>query len=182
MTESNFAGCMTMLAKGDMQGLKQVYEDYGQMIYSTALGLCRNSHLAEDITSEFFLRLKNAAHVYRTGMGHKKWLLVSARNLALDIIRRQSREIPSSESDENNAFSELADIGNTEESVSSDMTVQQMLELLSTEQREIVYLKIYCELTLAEISDVLQIPIGTAAWRYRTAIKKLEKLYGEVLR
>ena len=69
----------------------------------------------------------------------------------------------------------------TEENVSSDMAVQQMLDALSADQREIVHLKIYCELTFAEISDVLQIPIGTAAWRYQSAVKKLRKLYGEVL-
>ena len=57
----------------------------------------------------------------------------------------------------------------------------QMLDALSADQREIVHLKIYCELTFAEISDVLQIPIGTAAWRYQSAVKKLRKLYGEVL-
>lgn len=56
-----------------------------------------------------------------------------------------------------------------------------MLDALSADQREIVHLKIYCELTFAEISDVLQIPIGTAAWRYQSAVKKLRKLYGEVL-
>ena len=56
-----------------------------------------------------------------------------------------------------------------------------MLDSLSADQREIVHLKIYCELTFAEISDVLQIPIGTAAWRYQSAVKKLRKLYGEVL-
>ena len=175
---------MTMLAGGDMQGLKQVYEEYGRMIYSSVLSLCRGPHLAEDITSEFFLRLRKAAHIYRAGTGHKKWLLVSARNLALDIIRRQSREVPSTSSaddDDSSTLSDVADTADTEENVSSDMAVQQMLDALSADQREIVHLKIYCELTFAEISDVLQIPIGTAAWRYQSAVKKLRKLYGEVL-
>ena len=175
---------MTMLADGDMQGLKQVYEEYGRMIYSSVLGLCKSPHLAEDITSEFFLRLRNAAHIYKGGSGHKKWLLISARNLALDIIRRQSREVPSDSSDyeeDSGALAQAADKSDTEESVSSDMAVQQMLEALSTDQREIVHLKIYCGLTFAEISAVLQIPIGTAAWRYQSAVKKLRKLYGEVL-
>ena len=75
----------------------------------------------------------------------------------------------------------MADTADTEENVSSDLAVQQMLDSLSADQREIVHLKIYCELTFAEISDVLQIPIGTAAWRYQSAVKKLRKLYGEVL-
>ena len=83
--------------------------------------------------------------------------------------------------DDSSTLSDVADTADTEENVSSDMAVQQMLDALSADQREIVHLKIYCELTFAEISDVLQIPIGTAAWRYQSAVKKLRKLYGEVL-
>ena len=55
-----------------------------------------------------------------------------------------------------------------------------MLEALNDSQREIVHLKIYCGLTFYEISEVLQIPLGTVTWRYQSAVKKLRKLYGEV--
>ena len=181
MTENNFVGYLSQLCGGDMQGLRQIYEEYCPMIYSSVLQICKSPHLAEDITSEFFLRLKKAAAVYRKGLGHKKWLLISARNLAVDFIRRQSREIPSSGGEqEEDAFSDIADSADTEEKVSSDISVRQMLEALNDNQREIVHLKIYCGLTFSEISDVLQIPLGTVTWRYQSAVKKLRKLYGEV--
>ncbi len=181
MTESSFSDCLSILCSGDMQGLRKIYEEYYPMIYSSVVQICKSRHLAEDITSEFFLRLKKAASVYRKGLGHKKWLLISARNLAVDFIRKQSREIPSFGSEEeNDSFSEIADKADTEETVSSDMTVSHMLDALNEDQREIVYLKIYCCLTFSEISEVLQIPMGTVSWRYQSAIKKLRKLYGEV--
>ena len=153
------------------------------MIYSSVLQICRNQHIAEDITSEFFLKLRKAAAVYRESYGHKKWLLISARNLAIDFLRKHSKEIPSDSDDgdtESHPFSEIPDKADTEEDVSSRLTVTQLLDSLDVNLREIVHLKIYCGLTFAEISAVLKQPQGTVAWRYQSAIKKLKAMYGEV--
>lgn len=166
-----------------MQGLKEVYDEYGKMIYSVALKLCRNSHTAEDITQEFFLKLKNAAAVYRENTGHKKWLIISARNLALDHMRKNSRELPVSMQDgeeESSPLSEIPAAADTEEEAMSEMSVNKLLEGLDDRLREIIHLKIYCGLTFAEISQTLKIPQGTVSWRYNSAIKKLRKIYEEV--
>lgn len=183
MTEGYFAQCASLIKQGDMRGLKEIYVEYGKMIYSAAYGVCKNRQTAEDVTSEFFLKLKSAVSVYREGLGHKKWLLASAKNLAIDHIRRQSREIPvnvQGGDEESHPLSELSDGTDTEETVTSELSAKQLLEALSGEKREIVHLKIYCGLTFAEISDLLQIPAGTAAWRYNSAIKELRRLYEEV--
>lgn len=183
MTESNFAENAARIAKGDMQGLKAIYEEYAKMIYSSVMRICHDPHLAEDVTSEFFLKLKTAASVYKKGLGHKKWLLISARNLTLDFQRKQRREIPSSVTggdEESHPLSEIPDSTDAEETVTSDVTAEQLLRDLSEEQRNVVHLKIYCGLTFAEIADVLHIPAGTAAWRYSQGIRKLRKLYEEV--
>lgn len=184
MTEVKFAECMALLTQGDMQGLREVYEQYGKMIYSAALQLCRDPQTAEDVTSEFFLKLKRAASVYREGMGHKKWLLTALRNLTIDFIRRQSREIPMSaqggDDDESHPLSEISDSADTEEKVMSEMSAAELLMRLSVTEREIVNMKIYCDLTFAEIAKILNIPQGTAAWRYQSAIKKLKRIYEEV--
>ncbi|MCI7766731.1 MAG: RNA polymerase sigma factor [Oscillospiraceae bacterium] len=184
MTESSFAKNIALITQGDMQGLKAIYEEYGKMIYSSVLSLCRDTHTAEDVTSEFFLRLKTAASVYREGLGHKKWLLISARNLAIDILRKKSREIPSSASDgdeESHPLSDIPDSMDAEGMVTSRMAACQLLMSLPEDKREVVHLKIYCGLTFSEIADLLRIPAGTAAWRYSQGIKQLRRLYKEVL-
>lgn len=183
MTESSFAENAARIANGDMQGLRAIYEEYGKMIYSSVLRICHDPHTAEDVTSEFFLKLKTAASVYKEGLGHKKWLLISARNLTFDFLRKQRREIPSSVTggdEESHPLSEIPDSTDAEETVTSDVTAEQLLRNLSEEQRSVVHLKVYCGLTFAEIADVLHIPAGTAAWRYSQGIKKLRKLYEEV--
>lgn len=184
MTEVDFESCISMLQSGDMEGLRIIYVEYSKMIYSAVLNVTHNSHAAEDVTSEFFLKLKKAASVYRKGSGHKKWLITAARNLAIDHIRKSRHEISieaGGGDDESHPLSEIPDNTDVESSVSARMDAKSMLAVLNDAEREIVDLKIYCELTFSEISDVLHIPIGTAAWRYNAAVKKLKKIYGEVL-
>ncbi len=183
MTEEKFSELINRLGDGDMQALKEIYEQYSKMIYSTALDICRDAHLAEDVTSEFFIRLKKAAAVYRQGLGHKKWLIASARNLAIDFIRKQSREVPASagtDEDESSIINDIADKTDTEEQISSQADMQKLLMRLSDKEREVVNMKIYCQLTFAETAQILRIPIGTVTWRYRSAMKKLKKYYEEV--
>lgn len=185
MTENDFEQCISKLNSNDMSGLRQIYEEYSRMIYSAVYSVCRDPHAAEDVTSEFFLKLKKAAAVYRSGSGHRKWLLTAARNLAIDYLRKNKHEISMTDisgDEESHPLSDIPDKTDVEKDVSSDMTARDMLAKLNDAEREIVNLKIYCELTFSEISDVLHIPIGTAAWRYNTAVKKLKKLYGEVLK
>lgn len=183
MTETHFSACISAILRGDMQGLKVIYEEYGKAVYSAALQICKDRHTAEDVTSEFFLKLKKAASVYREGMGHKKWLFSAVRNLTIDIMRRESREIPMSPlsgEDDSHPLPEIPDSADTEEKVTSEMSASELLMRLPEAEREIVNLKIYCGLTFAEISGILKIPQGTAAWRYQSAIKKLKKVYEEV--
>lgn len=177
MTEACFTECIELLRQGDMQGLAPIYREYGKLIYSAALSVCQSPDAAEDILSEFFLRFKKAADVYRKGAGHKKWLIISARNLAVDYLRKNRRDIPSSEDEK---FSEAAEDSDTEETVTGQISVTQMLAALNDAERETVNLKVYCGFTFSEIADIMHVPIGTAAWRYNSGIKKLRKLYGEV--
>ena len=178
--------CISRLRQGDMQGLEPVYREYGRLIYSAALQVCRQPDTAEDIVSEFFLRLTKAAHIYKKGDkgdgfgGHKKWLIASVRNLAVDHLRKNRRDILVSggEEDEDDPLA-AARSQDTEEARVADITVEEIMEALPQSEREVANLKIYCGFTLREIADILHIPPGTAAWRYNSAVKKLRKLYGE---
>ncbi len=182
MTEREFSRSIAAVQQGDMQGLKTIYEEYGKQVYAAALQICRDHQTAEDVTSEFFLKLKKAASVYREGMGHKKWLFTAVRNLTVDVLRRQRRELPMSAQggDDIHPMSEIPDSADIEETVTSDISAVSLLQRLDDREREIVNLKVFSGLTFAEIASILKIPPGTAAWRYRTAIGKLRKIYEEV--
>jgi RNA polymerase sigma-70 factor (ECF subfamily) len=95
-----------------------------------------------------------------------------ARNEAIRLIERQAREgrrrvVPSAEM----LFHETA--GDALEAIETAEWVAASLARLSPEQREVVELKIYADLTFREISEVTGIPQGTVATRYRSALEKL---------
>ncbi len=62
-----------------------------------------------------------------------------------------------------------------EEQVVGDMSIREAMSLLKESEREVVHMKIMGDMTFQEIADILQTPLGTVAWRYREAIKKLRR-------
>ena len=124
---------------------------------------------AEDIVQEAFLRFWKRNH----NIESRGLLYATVRSIALDVIRRDSRRARR----EATAFSE------SEQSVEPQFQVedesQQALALamdhLPKDQREVLVMKIWNELTFAEIGQVLGISQNTAASRFRYALAALKK-------
>lgn len=183
MTDSRFESCILQIRQGGREGLREIYEEYYKLIFSVILAVVRSREEAEDLTSDFFLKLwDKLADSYNPGRGHKTWLVTAARNMAIDRFRRNSRvELTLDEDEEGQpASSEVPSDENLEENVISDITVRQALATLDPREREILSLKLFSELTFKEIARVLGVPQGTVAWRYRGAIKKLSVYFEEV--
>lgn len=94
VTEAEFEGCIKRICQGDQMGLKDIYVEYLPYIYRVVYGIVGNKESAEDITSDFFVKLWSFAPKYRPGNGHKGYLATIARNMAFDHLRRCRREIP----------------------------------------------------------------------------------------
>ena len=171
MTEQLFTESISQICKNEREGLRRIYEDYNPMIYSAVWEIVRNREDAEDLTSEFFIRLWNAADTYRPGRGHRAWMLTIARNMALDHLRKRRREEPVEELPEDSQGQKEFDEG-----VVNAVSLAQALQTLKEDEREIVNLKIMGELTFREIARMLGKPQGTVAWCYRTAIRKLREV------
>lgn len=174
MTEKQFDSSIRLINCGDKDGLKQIYSEYGKMIFTVMKASVKNSHDAEDLTADFFLKLWQIADKYRFGGGHKRFLVVMARNMSLDFLRKNGREaldIDNIDDEHNEPSSEIA----TESDVIGNMTVREALDTLNEKEREIINLKIYAEMTFEEIAEIMKSPLGTVSWRYKTAIEKLKK-------
>lgn len=188
MTEEKFSECIQAMIRGDKDGLRQVYEEYVSYIYGIVRSLLASREEAEDVTSEFFIKLWEKSDSYRAGNGHKGWMATIARNLAIDTLRKKRREEPvdfqmragSGEEDCTEAASRAlhaTDGKSVEEEVVGSLTVKEAFSLLKEPEREVVHLKIMSGMTFQEIADLLGSPMGTVTWRYREAMKKLRR-YG----
>lgn len=196
MEDQIFDRCMERIRQGDKEALKEIYIAYAGFLFHLILGILGNRENAEDVTSEFFIKLWDIGDKYVPGTGHRAWLSRIARNMAIDYLRAHRREIPVDigEWEFENAASEqgrlrdgktsgnpMASVGkdegrdSTAEEAVSNMSIQEALDRLKPAEREIVHLKIIGDLTFEEISKTLKVPMGTVAWRYREAIKTLRR-------
>lgn len=170
MTQSEFEASIAKIRQGDKNGLKEIYVAYVGYIYTIVFGVVGSKENAEDVTSEFFIRIWTVADTYQANGAHKAWLATIARNMALDFIRKNKREILTEE------FAEEPGTDDTPEmEVVVEMSVQEALATLNDAERQIVDMKVLGEMSFREISESLAIPMGTVTWRYQNAIKKLRR-------
>ena len=171
--EKQFHACMKKIKAGDKSALHEIYEKYIGYIYSIVFQVVQNKEDAEDITSEFFIKLWKLADTYRSGKGHRAWMATIARNMAIDLLRKNKREVLTE--DFVDSISDHASDDDVEGEVLADMSLRAALDTLKPGEREIVNMKIMGELTFQEIADILKQPMGTVTWRYQNAIKKLRR-------
>lgn len=172
MNDQQFEENISRICRNEKDGLRAVYEAYNPLIYSVVLEILHSREDAEDVTSEFFIRLWDIAGTYRPGRGHRAWMITIAHNLAVDYLRKRQREDLTAE------VPEYLQRGESfpEERLCHKLSLEQALKVLKDEERQIINLKIMGELTFREIADLLKKPQGTVAWSYRTAIQKLREV------
>lgn len=177
MSEEEFNKCMQAMANGDSNALRFVYDAYLKVIYAVVYGMVKHKEAAEDITSEFFIRLYNSAPKFRGDGHHKAWIMTIARNMCIDYIRKNSREMTvlDSDGDEDTGHVPEPSEGSKEESVVTRLTIQKAMELLSEKEKEIIDMKLLGGFTFREIAESLQMPMGTVTWHYNSGIKKLRR-------
>ncbi len=173
MEEKQFYTCMKRIKEDDKSALREIYEEYVGYIYSIVFQVVMNKEDAEDVTSEFFIKLWKLADTYQSGKGHRAWLATIARNMAIDLMRKNKREVLTE--DFAGTISENASADDVEGDVISNMSLKTALDILKQGEREVVNMKIMGELTFQEIADILKQPLGTVTWRYQNAIRKLRR-------
>ncbi|MCR5421271.1 MAG: RNA polymerase sigma factor [Lachnospiraceae bacterium] len=180
MTEKQFNDAMERMSRKDKQALREVYEAYVAFIYRVVFDMVDNREKAEDITSDFFIRLWEKAGQYKKGNSHLGYLATIARNMAIDHMRKYGREVLQIDGEEDeNGRQDNKVISSSEptpeESVITDMSIEDVLNILKPVYRQIVTMKVLSDMTFKEIAKVLDMPIGTVTWNYREAIKQLRR-------
>lgn len=175
MTDAQFDAAIGRIVRGDRNGLKEIYDAYAAQLCQVITGIVKSPQDAEDLTADLFMKIWETASQYKPGNGHKRYITVMARNIALDFLRKNNRLSFDIDDEEQNTV--IADTQDIQNDVEQDMSFGAALDALNQNQRQIVDMHIGMQMTLKEISEVLAMPMGTVAWNYRTAIEKLRKLY-----
>lgn len=135
--------------------------------------------LAEDLAQESFLRVLRSIEHYRHPRPFKAWLYAIATNIARDHYKSaESRRTTNAEDDELQSHPFTP----PEETLIDDDEGQRVAAAimgLPDHQREVVILRYYQELSLAEIADALEIPVGTVKSRLSIGLGRLKTLLEE---
>lgn len=175
MEETQFISAVEKMKMGDKEGLREIYQAYIGYIYSIVYQIIQNKENAEDVTSEFFLKIWEKAGQYKTGsVGHRGYLATIARNMSIDFLRKHGRE-QLVETQEEEAAAAAGEGISVEQEVIEELSMKEALEKLDSKEREIVHLKIMGEMTFQEIAGILAMPLGTVTWKYQNALKKLRR-------
>ena len=176
MEEAQFVQAVGKMKQGDKQGLQEIYQAYIGYIYSIVYQIIQNKENAEDVTSEFFLRLWEKADYYKTEHGgHRGYLATIARNMAIDFLRKSGRELLTDTGEEAKADAVATGNPTPEQEVIEELSMKEALAKLEVREREVVHLKIMGELTFREIAEILHMPMGTVTWKYKNALEKLRR-------
>jgi RNA polymerase sigma-70 factor (ECF subfamily) len=171
MTEETFIENINLIIDGDKSGLKSIYDEYLSMVYSVVFSIVKNKHSAEDIASEVFIKIWDKAESYKYYKGHKGWILTIAHNSSIDYIRKNKKV----EYIDNLALNEIVSELSFEKEICNKISIENALNNLKDNEREIVSLHILGDLTFREISKILNKPLGTVTWNYHNAVKTLRR-------
>lgn len=173
------------LQDGHLEALGALYDRHRRLVYRTALAISGDSEAASDLLHDVFLRLCRFIDNVDPQRPLEPWLYRMTTNLAYDWVKRRKRWTqPLEEIAEWLVGSEKNYPYESAEKNDEWLQVQRAVSALPLSQRVVVVLYYLNDLSLQEISDVLDVPVGTVKSRLyygRLALKKLLGLHKELL-
>ena len=167
---------------GERAALEQLIKRYERKVYVYILMMVHQSHLAEDLTQDTFIKaiqsLKRGQYSDDNKFG--SWLIRIAHNIVIDHFRRNKQrqeQLSSSYDYDLFATARFAEANVEQRMVYSQVLddVRGLLNELPMEQREVVLLRYYGDLSFKEIADLTDVSINTALGRMRYAIMNMRK-------
>ncbi len=177
------ADLIASAAHGDQEAFRLLWEAHHATTMASALRLCHQRALAEEITQGAFLLAWRGLPRFQQGSPFRPWLMRILYRHALNVMEQQKTYLRPLSLDD--AFESLpGSDGHTEqadmqERVAQREEVQQALARLSADQRRVIALRYGADLTEVEIARVLGWPIGTVKSRLNRAREHLRVLLNE---
>lgn len=181
---NNKVKCLIKQVKqGDQLAFGKLIELYQHKVYRICFRLIGNRHEAEDLAQEVFLRAYQKINNHDSNKKFSSWLFRIATNLTMDRLKNKipdyylDAEMAGAEgmmlytrSPANNKLPDNQVIG-----LELQDTVQKAIFRLAPEYRSVIVLKYMENLSLREISEIMQIPIGTVVTRIHRGRETLRK-------
>ncbi len=175
--QANEADLITGLQRHDKNVLAQVYERYAPALFGVISRLVNDDHLAEDILQEAFVKIWHNATAYDATKGRLyTWMLNICRNQAIDKMRSKGYKAGKATASDESVL--LENPNEIYDAIRPDtIGIQEMVQKLKPEWKELIDLVYFKGYTQQEVSETLDIPLGTVKTRLRSAINALRESF-----
>ncbi len=174
-------------SKGNNRAFDVLLSRNQSKLYSYILFVVRDSNTADDVFQETFVKVigKLRTGAYTTTGRFSAWLMRIAHNVIIDMYRDRRHE-HIIESEDGNDLSKVENADLLESNIEMKFVEEQncrearmLMEALPANQREMVYMRIYQQMSFREIAELTGMSINTALGRMRYAILNMRRLAAE---
>jgi RNA polymerase sigma factor (sigma-70 family) len=170
---------------GNEKAFETLLHRHKSRIYTSIYLFCKDQSLAEDILQEVFIKIINTLRGGRYNHEGKfiQWALRIAHNLCVDYFRRDKRRPTVGSTDEFDIFNVISLSDESPEQAimrsQAHNRVRQLVDALPPEQREVVILRHYADMSFKEIAQLTRVSINTALGRMRYALINIRRMVDE---
>jgi RNA polymerase sigma-70 factor (ECF subfamily) len=178
MTDSNEKSNRELvlnLQQGDLESLGTLYDRHNRLVFRTALGITGDGEAAADLLQEVFLRMHRFAEKIDPQRPLEPWLYRVTTNLSCTWVKRQRWMRPIDDLTEWLVGDNKESPAAAAESSETWGQIKTAIAALPLPQRTVIVMYYVNDLSLQEISDVINVPVGTIKSRLhygRQALKK----------
>jgi RNA polymerase sigma-70 factor (ECF subfamily) len=171
--------------KGDELALETLIYRHKQRIYSFIYSKVMDRDVTEDIFQDTFIKVINTLknNKYNEEGKFLPWVMRIAHNLVIDSFRKSNRMPKFNNTDQFDIFSVLSDDSlNAENQIITEQIysdIKDLVKLLPDNQRDVLEMRIFKDMSFKEISETTNVSINTALGRMRYALINLRKLIAE---
>lgn len=168
---------------GDVHSFELLIGRYQKQVYSYILTLVKDKQLADDVFQDTFVKVIQTvkSKSYKDDGRFVQFAMRIAHNLVIDHFRKENR-IPTVESSSED-YNYIDNVPITDHSVEQGMIIDQvhsdlhrMITFLPDEQREVLRMRIFDDMSFKDIADITNVSINTALGRMRYALINLRKM------
>jgi RNA polymerase sigma-70 factor (ECF subfamily) len=176
---------VTRFAAGNSDGIEELVNRYKDRIYTSVYYLVKDKYLAEDIFQDVFIKIIDTIRLgkYTDEGKFLPWALRIAHNMCVDHFRKVKRTPTIKTADGSNIFDVLNFKEDSQEEVvmqrQTHDKVRKMIDMLPEEQKEVIILRHYADLSFKEIADITKCSINTALGRMRYGLINLRRIMEE---
>ena len=160
------------LKNRDEKAFEYVYTQTKKGVYIIIFNVIKDHDLTQDLMQDVYLKMLERIHQYQSKTNFYNWLLMIAKNLAIDTYRREKKLVHYDEVDYDQTLSAQDDTPDQKDEFN------RLLSVLTDEEKEVVLLRIVDEMKHKDIAKLVDKPVGTVTWLYQQALDKMKKVRG----